>query len=203
MGRSACAIAVVRRLRGVRRIVPSNKPELIAKVKELDAQQVKFDPGLRCKPPGVPRIGPPDKIVQTSKEVVLLYDDITGAAFRVVKVGAQHVKDEIEESYFGHSIGRWDGDTLVIDTIGFNTDSWLADDGAFHSDKLHVVERLKRVGNTIELDVLVEDPEVLAEPWRMQRRVLELSNAELPPPVPCHEQDLSHVVDGTHHDNLR
>jgi hypothetical protein len=182
---------------------PKYKAELVAKVKELDAQQVKFDPGLRCRPPGVPRIGPPDKIVQTNREVIFLYDDITGAAFRVVSIGAKHVIDDIEESYFGHSIGRWDGDTLIVDTIGFNTDTWLADDGAFHSDQLHVVERLKRVGNTIEFDVVVEDPEVLAEPWRMRRRVLELAKAELPPPVPCIEQDLSHVVDGTHHDNLR
>ena len=182
---------------------PKYKPEFVAKVKELEAQQVKLDPGLRCQPPGVPRIGPPDKIVQTDKEVIFLYDDISGPAFRVVTLGGKHVKAQIEESFFGHSIAHWDGDTLVVDTIGFNTDTWLADDGAFHTENLHVVERLKRVGNVIEFDVLVEDPEVLAEPWQMQRRLLELSTSELPPPVPCHEQDLSHVVDGTHHDNLR
>jgi hypothetical protein len=182
---------------------PKYKPELLAKVKQLDDQQVKLDPGLRCQPPGVPRIGPPDKIVQTSKEIVFLYDDITGPWFRVVKIGGKHVPDEIEESFFGTSVAHWEGDTLVVETIGFNTDTWLADDGAFHSDKLRVVERLRRIGNTIEFDVLVEDPEVLAEPWRMRRRILELSKTDLPPPVPCHEQDLSHVVDGTHHDNLR
>ncbi len=182
---------------------PKYKPELLAKVKQLDEQQVQFDPGLRCKPPGVPRIGPPDKIVQTVNELVFLYDDITGSWFRVVKMAAQHDLDALEESYFGTAIAQWDGDTLVVDTIGFNTDTWLADDGAFHSDQLHVVERLKRVGDTIEFDVLVEDPEVLAEPWRLQRRTLALAQSDWPPPVPCHEQDLQHVVDGTHHDNLR
>jgi hypothetical protein len=182
---------------------PKYKPEFAAKVKELTANQVKFDPGLRCGPPGVPRIGPPDKIVQTPREVIFLYEDITGAAFRVVTLGDKHVAEEIEESEFGHSIGYWDGDTLVVDTVGFNTDTWLTDNGAFHTTKLHVVERLKRAGNTIEFDVRVEDPEVLAEPWQLRHRTLELSDTELPPAVPCHEQDLSHVVDGTHHDNLR
>jgi hypothetical protein len=182
---------------------PTYKPELAAKIKQLSDTQVKSDPALRCKPPGVPRIGPPDKIVQTAKEVVFLYEDIAGAAFRVVAIGGKHVRDEIEDSYFGHSIGRWDGDTLVVDTIGFNDDTWLADNGAIHSAKLHVVERLKRSGDKIDYDVLVEDPDVLAEPWHLRPRVLELSQSDLPPSVPCIEQDLSHVVDGTHHDNLR
>ena len=182
---------------------PKYKPELAAKTKELSDKQVQLDPGLRCGPPGVPRIGPPDKIVQTSREVIFLYEDITGAAFRVATIGGKHVQDEIEDSAFGHSIARWDGDTLIVDTIGFSDDTWLGDNGLFHSAKLHVVERLKRVGDTIEFDVTVEDHEVLAQPWQLRRRVLEFSAAELPPPVPCHEQDLSHVVDGTHHDNLR
>jgi len=182
---------------------PKYKPEFQAKVKELDQRQVEFDPALRCRPPGVPRIGPPDKIVQTNKEVIFLYDDITGAAFRVVALGAKHARDDIEESYFGSSIGKWEGDTLVVDTVGFTDETWLTDDGSFHTKNLHVVERLKRVADTIEYDVIVNDPEVLAEPWRPRRRILELTSEDLPPSVPCSEQDLPHVVDGTHHDNLR
>jgi hypothetical protein len=182
---------------------PKYKPELEAKVKELSAKQVQLDPGLRCGPPGVPRIGPPDKIVQTNREVIFLYEDITGPAFRIATIGGKHVADDIEDSAFGHSIARWEGDTLVIDTIGFSGDTWLGDNGLFHSTKLHVVERLKRVGDRIEFDVTVEDPEVLAQPWVLRHRTLELSQTELPPPVPCHEQDLSQVVDGTHHDNVR
>src|SRR5690606_31469233 len=83
---------------------PTYKPELLAKVKQLDEQQVQFDPGLRCKPPGVPRIGPPDKIVQPASELVFLYDDITGSWFRVVKMAAQHDLAALEESYFGTAI---------------------------------------------------------------------------------------------------
>ena len=182
---------------------PKYKPELQSKLKELHDNQVKLDPALRCKPPGVPRIGPPDKIVQTNKEVIFLYEDIAGAAFRVIALNAKHIADQIEESYFGHSIGKWEGDTLVVDTIGFNDDTWISDDGSFHTPKLHVVERLKRKGVQIEYDVVVEDPDVLAEPWRMRQRILQLSESELAPSIPCIDQDLSHVVDGTHHDNLR
>jgi hypothetical protein len=179
------------------------KPEFAAKVKDLDDRQVQMDPALRCRPPGVPRIGPPDKIVQTSKEVIFLYEDISGAAFRVVAMGAKHSLKDIETSYFGDSIGRWEGDTLVVETFGFNDDTWISDDGGFHTANLRVTERLKRNGNKIEFNVVAEDPEVLAEPWRLRSRVLELSTQPLPPSIPCVEQDLSHVVDGTHHDNLR
>jgi hypothetical protein len=182
---------------------PKYKPEFVAKVKELDDKQVQFDPALRCKPPGVPRIGPPDKIVQTSKEVIFLYEDIAGAAFRVVTLGAKQDLQDLETSYFGHSVGRFEGDTLIVDTIGFNDDTWISDDGGFHTANLRVTERLKRVGNKIEYTVVAEDPEVLAEPWHLRPRTLELSELPLPPSIPCSEQDLPHVVDGTHHDNLR
>jgi hypothetical protein len=182
---------------------PKYQPQFEAKVKDLTAKQVQLDPGLRCGAPGVPRIGPPDKIVQTNREVVFLYEDITGAAFRVVTLGGKHVAEDIEENAFGHSIGSWDGDTLVVDTIGFSDDTWLGDHGLFHTTQLHVVERFKRTGDALEYDVTVEDPGVLAEAWRLRKRVLTFSNAELPPAVPCNEQDLSQVVDGTYHDNLR
>jgi len=182
---------------------PKYKPEFAAKVKDLDARQVQFDPALRCKPPGVPRIGPPDKIVQTSSEIVFLYDDIAGAAFRVIALGAKHSAAEVEESYLGHAVGQWEGDTLVVDTLGFNDDSWLTDDGAFHTTNLRVTERLRRDGNVIHYEAIADDPAVLAEPWKLRPRILQRTDTELPPSVPCIDQDIGHVVDGTHHDNPR
>ena len=62
-------------------------------------------------------------------------------------------------------MGRWEGDTLVIDSIGFIDTTWLARGGFFHSDRMHVVEKFTRQGNTLLYDVTVEDPEVLVEPW--------------------------------------
>lgn len=182
---------------------PKYRPEHVARVKELEERQVEFDPVLRCKSPGLPRIGPPDKIVQRSREVVFLYDDVSGSFWRIIPTDGRPHRDDVDESYLGNAVGRWEGDALVIETIGFNDDTWLTDDGAFHTRNLRVVERLTRDGNTMQWQATAHDPEVLAEPWVLRPRKMTLMSAELQEPVPCVEQDLKHVVDGTHHDNPR
>ena len=91
----------------------------------------------------------------------------------------------------------------MVETIGFNEDTWLTDDGAFHTNELRVVERLTRNGDTMEWQATAHDPSVLAEPWTLKPRKMTLTTTELQEPVPCVEQDLKHVVDGTHHDNPR
>lgn len=182
---------------------PRYKPQFVEKVKELEQRQVEMDPVLRCKSPGLPRIGPPDKIVQTLKEIVFLYDDVSGGFFRIIPLGNQGHRDDVDESYLGDSVGRWEGDTLVIDTVNFNDDSWLTDDGAFHTTNLRVTETLRRDGDVIEWQAIAEDPQVLAEPWKLRPRRMVLTAVELAEAVPCIEQDLKHVVDGTHHDNPR
>jgi hypothetical protein len=111
---------------------PKYKPEYLARVKELDDNQVKLDTLLRCQAPGVPRIGPPDKIVQTSREVVFLYDDGHGAFFRIVPTDGRGHRPPWP-SYLGDAIGKWEGDTLVVETVDFNEETWLADNGAFHT----------------------------------------------------------------------
>ena len=66
----------------------------------------------------------------------------------------------------GHSIGRWDGDTLVVDTVGMNDLTWLDGSGNPHSEDLHVVERFRRVNrDTLEVNVTYEDPKVYTKPW--------------------------------------
>ena len=122
---------------------PKYKPEYLAKVKVLDDNQVKLDTLLQCQAPGVPRIGPPDKIVQTAKEVVFLYDDGNGAFFRIIPTDGRGHRPPWP-SYLGDAIARWEGDTLVVETLNFNEDTWLADNGAFHTKDLKVVERLRR-----------------------------------------------------------
>lgn len=182
---------------------PRYRPEFIPRVKELEQRQVEFDPVLRCKSPGLPRIGPPDKIVQREKEMVFLYDDVSGSFWRIIPTDGREHRDDVDESYLGNAVGRWEGDTLVVETIGFNDDTWLTDDGAFHTRNLRVVERLTRDGDTMQWQATAHDPEVLAEPWAVRPRRMTLMSAELQEPVPCVEQDLKHVVDGTHHDNPR
>ena len=182
---------------------PTYKPEFAAKVKELSDKQIETDPVLRCRSPGLPRIGPPDKIVQRAGEVVFLYDDVSGSFWRIIPTDGRKHREDADEAYLGNAVGHWEGDALVVETIGFNDDSWLTDNGAFHTTDLRVVERLTRNGATMEWQATAYDPAVLTEPWKVRPRKMTLMSQELQEPVPCIEQDLKHIVDGTHHDNPR
>ena len=75
-------------------------------------------------------------------------------------------------TYYGDTVGSWEGDTLVLDSIGFVDTTWIGRGGYFHSDKMHIVERFTRVGDAINYDVTLEDPEVLAEPLVFPTRVI-------------------------------
>jgi hypothetical protein len=182
---------------------PVYKVEYRAKVADLEARQVDEDPTLTCQPPGVPRIGPPDKIIQSKDVVAFLYDDSNGAFWRIVPTDGTPHRD-LEPSYLGDSIGWWEGDTLVVETINLNTETWLTDDGAFHTENLRVIERLSREGDTLHFRAIAHDPDVLAAPWELRPRELPLSDWELEEPVPCVERSLGLMEDRTlHHDNAR
>ena len=181
---------------------PTYKPEYLARVKELDEQQVQHDSVLRCQAPGVPRIGPPHKIVQTPRELIFMYDDVNGGFFRIVKVGGTR-RSGVPGSYLGDAVARWDADTLIVETANFNEDTWLTDNGAFHTKDLRVVERLRRVGNTIEYQATAHDPAVLAEPWNVPPRTLRLTDVELEESARCEDRSLPFMQDGTHHVNPR
>ena len=182
---------------------PDYKPQFAAKVKDLNENQVKEDPTLHCQAPGVPRLGPPHEIVQTPKLVTFLYADLTGNQWRVIPIGGRHSTDpDATETNNGDSIGRWDGDTLVVDVTRLTDETWLGDNGLFHSNKLHVTERLRRVGDTIQYQMTAEDPEVLEKPWTISR-TLTLQSDRLEEAAPCVDRDAGHYVNGEHHDNTR
>jgi hypothetical protein len=183
---------------------PDYKPELVAKVKSLNQNQVKEDPTLHCLAPGVPRVGPPHQIVHTAKQVVFLYADNTGNQWRVIPLdGRAHSTDpETATTYNGDSVGHWEGDTLVVDVTRFTDETWLGDNGFFHSRKLHVIERLRRTGDSIQYQVTAEDPEVLRTPWTLSR-TLTLQPDALEEAAPCVDKDAGHYVTLEHHDNTR
>jgi hypothetical protein len=158
---------------------------------------------LRCFAPGVPRIGPPDKIVQRAGEVLFLYDDVSGNFFRIVPTDGRAHRTDTEPTPLGDAVGHWEGDTLVVESTQFNDDTWLTDDGAFHTTDLRVVERLKRTGDALEWMATVYDPKVLTEPWELRPRVAKLTTDELIEAPPCIDRDLDHMVDDTHHPNPR
>ena len=183
--------------------MPKYRPEYAQKVQDLDKRQVQLDPVLRCQNPGLPRIGPPDKIVQTPGQFVFLYDDVSGNFFRIIPTDGRPHRTDVEESALGDSVGHWEGDTLIVEANQFNDQTWLTDNGAFHSNELRVVERLHRTGDTIVYQAVAYDPKVLAEPWKTTPRRVHLTSVELVEAAPCVDQDLKHLVDDTHHDNPR
>ena len=187
---------------------PVYKPEYWEKVQKLDQDGNNQDPSYGCMPGGVPRIGPPLKIVQTPKELVFLYVSPPaqgwGDPYRVIPTdGRAHTPlQDLDGTWKGESIGHWEGDTLVVDTIGFNDTSWLDIGGYFHSENMHVMEKLHREGDTLTWQATVEDPDVLLKPWVMNQRVLRLNpdpKAQLAESLPCVELDLSHLVTKDHH----
>lgn len=183
---------------------PVYKPQFQAKVDALKKAQQREDPVLRCRPPGVPRIGPPDKIVQTAREAVFLYEDVSGPFFRIVPLDGRSHRGDDSDTFLGDAVGHWDGDTLVVVTGNFNDETWLTDDGAFHSPKLKVTERIRRASaDALEWTAVVEDPEVLAQPWTLRPRRMAASTIEMAEPAPCVEQDLEHMVDDSYHANPR
>jgi hypothetical protein len=156
---------------------PIYKPEHWDKVQELDMWTNKYDPVMTCQPLGVPRQGPPRRIYQTDKDVMFLYfgGDAGGGygEYRVIPTdGREHDPKKLETTYLGQTVGRWEGDTLVLDSIGFNDYTWLGRGGFFHSDRMRVIERFTRQGDAILYDVTVEDPEVLVEPYVIPTRTL-------------------------------
>jgi hypothetical protein len=72
----------------------------------------------------------------------------------------------------GHGIGRWEGDTLVVDSLSFVDSTWLGRGGLIHSEQMHVIEKFRREGDALLYDVTVEDPEMLVEPWVIPTRVV-------------------------------
>jgi hypothetical protein len=187
---------------------PIYKPEFWAKVQKLDQEGNSEDPSYGCMPGGVPRIGPPAKIVQTPREMVFLY--VTppaqgwGDAYRVIPLdGRPHTPlQDLDGTWKGESIGKWEGDVLVVDSIGFNDTSWLDIGGYFHSENMHVIERIRREGDSLIWQATVEDPDVLLKPWVMNPRTQKLNpdpKAVLAESLPCSERDLSHLVTKEHH----
>jgi hypothetical protein len=143
----------------------SYKPEIDAKRKSLTTLD---DPTLKCLLPGVPRIQTepmPLEIVQTPKEVVILYESFRAWRRIPINEKLQH-PDDLTPTWMGDSVGRWEGDTFVVDVVGFNDKTWISGTGTIHSEQMHVVERytLNNDGS-LSWSATVEDPIVLTKPF--------------------------------------
>jgi hypothetical protein len=148
-------------------LMPGEKISMLpAGEKAMKERKRKDDPAGRCLPMGVPRLSAfPEKIVQTPSEIFIL-DEGDIHTFRIIYMNSRPHPPELGPSWYGDSIGKWDGDTLVVDTIGFNDRTWLDSVGHPHTEQLHVIERYKRPdAANLQLEVKIEDPGAYAKPF--------------------------------------
>jgi hypothetical protein len=131
------------------------------------------DPQAHCNLPGVPRAvyTPfPWEVVQKPGLVVFLYEYPHG--IRIIHTDGSHQHPQgrdLLSTWMGDSVGHWEGDTLVVDVVGLNDQTWLDMSGNLHSDQLHVVERYTMVdGKNIAYEATLEDPKVYTRPWTMK-----------------------------------
>jgi hypothetical protein len=178
---------------------PTYKPEHQARVDDLYARANRVDPLVYCGKPGVPRIGPPRRIVQMRDEVLFLYEEMAGDVFRIIPTDGRPHDEFSNPSPYGDSIGRWDGDVLVVDVQSFDDSTWLGERGYFHTDAMTVTERLFLHGGQLIYQVTVHDPNVLTEPWTMPPRSVSPNGLELQESAPCVEASSQHFINDDHH----
>jgi hypothetical protein len=140
----------------------------------------KDDPEGNCLPAGVPRISPfPQKFVQT-KDLLVILDEGNVHSYRQIFIDGRGHGKGLDQLWMGHSIGKWEGDTLVVDSVGFNDKTWLNGQGLPHTDKLHVIEKYTRpdLGH-VNVEITIEDPGALTAPHTFTRSFLYRPTWEL------------------------
>ena len=132
-----------------------------------------LDPEMYCLPEGVPRVftmPPPFELVQGAGRIYMFFQSLQNPLPRYIYTDGRSHPEGYPVTAMGHSVGRWDGDTLVVDTVGIDEVTWMDDAGTPHSDALHVVERLRRVNHdTLEIEFRFEDPKAFTKPWTAKK----------------------------------
>jgi hypothetical protein len=143
------------------------QPWALAKKKENGDNWMKLDPEVKCYMPGVPRatyMPYPFQIVQSTTTVLMAYE--FASASRIVRMNSK--EESPAPAWMGWSIGRWEGDTLVIEVTDHMAETWFDRAGNFHSEALKVTERYTPIdANTLNYEATIEDPKVFTRPWKM------------------------------------
>jgi hypothetical protein len=157
------------------------------------------EPDAHCLPQGVPKINSapvPFKIVQTDKLVVLVYEAFN--LWRQVHLDNRDFAEDLNPSWLGYSKGRWEGDTLVVETRGLNGKQWLDHGGLPTSDKLTVVEKFRRPNfGRLEIELTITDPTYYTKPWTVTTNARLMLNTELFEFI-CNENEKSTEHMGPH-----
>jgi hypothetical protein len=165
---------------------------------EATATQSKDDPEGFCLPPGVPRMmytPYPTEIFQLPERIVFVFEG--GAhVWRNIWMDGRSQPQDPNPTYLGYSVGKWEGDTLVVDTVGMNDRTWLDAAGHQHGEKLHVTEKFTRTdSNTLKIEATIDDPDYYTKPWTVVTFATWYPNQEILEYI-CQEnnRDLKHLV---------
>jgi hypothetical protein len=148
-------------------------------VRQREQDYYRMRPFFHCQPSGPEsgRFAGWKRILQTRDIVAILNDDLT---YRVIHTDGRELEASPAPSWMGYSVGRWDGDTLVVDSVGFNDKTWLTDAGLPHTEALRVTERYRRrdIGH-LEVEVTYTDPAAYAKPWAFSANMALAADTEM------------------------
>lgn len=174
------------------------QPWAAALARQREQDNRKDDPYSHCLPPVVPRINSgnrPFKILQLPREIVILYE--TGYIFRQIYMDGRPLPKDPQPAWLGYSVGKWEGDTLVVDTIGFQDKGWLdGNKGHPHTDALHVTERFRRVNfGRLEIQETIDDSKAYTKPFTVKHTMHLLPDSDVLENI-CNEneKDAVHLV---------
>jgi Carboxypeptidase regulatory-like domain len=175
---------------------PEMKPWAAAVAKERDETNSKDAPNARCLPLGVllAGTGSPFRTVHTPTFMAMLFElDVPG--FRQIYLDGRAHPKGLDPTWTGHSIGHWEGDTLVVDTVGFNEKAWLPNQLP-HTEKMHVTERFHRLDlGHLEIEITVDDPDTFLKPWVIKRATELAPNDQVGEAICAeNERDRQHMV---------
>jgi len=163
-----------------------------------EGKHSKEEPDANCLPQGVPKIDTapaPYKFLQLPGLVIILYEAFT--QYRQVFMDGRELPKDPNPTWLGYSVGKWDGDTLVVESAGYNGKAWLDQQGHPLTDALHVTERFRRKDfGHIDLEVTIDDPKAYTKPWTAKENLMLMPDGELLEFV-CqeNEKDVRHILD--------
>jgi len=173
----------------------SFQPWAAAEYKRRRDTESKDDPSSRCLPLSIPlrnTITSPFKILDTPDEVVMLYE---GQRPRQIFLDGRPLPEDPDPSWDGYSVGKWEGDDLVVHSNGFNGKEWLDIWGHPTSDALHIIERYHRKDfGSMSLQITIDDPKTYTKPWTVMEQLHLLPDTELLEAVCENNQDPAHMI---------
>jgi hypothetical protein len=164
--------------------------------KERQENDAKDRPSGHCLPHSVTDFDAhftPKKVIQTPGQIAMLFESYH--SYREIFTDGRPLPEIHEPAWFGYSVGKWEGDTLVVNTVGINEKTWLDDGGHPHSDALHIIERFRRPDfGHIQLQLTIDDSKAYTKPWTVNIPWEFVPDTELLDWVCENEKDVPHLV---------